>query len=60
MRIYTFSAYFFASCKRVFTHADLCVTFPFNPNFNVAKALQVFDMDSFWYPSATGVEISVK
>ena len=35
MRIYIFSAYFFPSCmcKRVFTHADLCVTFPFNPNF---------------------------
>ena len=28
-----------ASCKRVFTHAGLCVKFPFNPNFNVAKAL---------------------
>ena len=33
---------FVASCKRVFTHHDLRVTFPFNANLNVAKALPVF------------------
>ena len=33
---------FVASCKRVFTYDDLRVTFPFNANLNVAKALPVF------------------
>ena len=58
VRLSHFSAYFCSICKRVFTHADWCVTFQFNTKFNVAKALQVFDMDSFWCPSATGVEIN--